>query len=131
VHPFRFVLSFGFLFAAGVLCSAKPPADLQARLEAFAKNQPGGVVVAWVDVDGPVFFATGKYSADDSRSLTADTHFEIGSVSKVFTALLLAESERLGKVARTDPAAKYLLAADDPIQPKLARITLASLATHM
>jgi CubicO group peptidase (beta-lactamase class C family) len=126
-HFFRLTLA---CLSVVSFVSARPPADLQARLEAFAKNQPGGTVIAWVDVDGPVFFATGKFSSEDSRPITADTEFEIGSVSKVFTALLLTESERLGKVNRTDPAAKYLLPADDVLQPKLARITLASLATH-
>jgi serine-type D-Ala-D-Ala carboxypeptidase/endopeptidase len=48
----------------------------------------------------------------------------------VFVALLLAESEKAGKVSRDDPAAKYLLPADDPDQSKLAKITLVSLATH-
>ena len=112
------------------LCSAKPPADLQARLDAFAQDQPGGVAIAWVDADGPAFFTAGKYSTSDPRPITPDTLFEIGSVSKVFTALLLAESERLGKVSRSDPAAKYLLPATDPAQPALAKITLVSLATH-
>jgi serine-type D-Ala-D-Ala carboxypeptidase/endopeptidase len=48
----------------------------------------------------------------------------------VFTSLLLVESERLGKVSRQDPAAKYLLPPDDPAQAALAKITLLSLITH-
>lgn len=108
----------------------KPPADTQARLEAYLQGKPGGVAVAWVDDDGEAFFSAGKFSADDARPITADTQFEIGSVTKVFTALLLAESERLGKVSRSDSAAKYLLPADDPDQAKLAKITLLSLTTH-
>ncbi len=109
---------------------AKPPADVQARLDAFAKGKSGGVSVAWVDADGVAFFSAGKISADDARAITPDTQFEIGSVTKVFTALLLAESERLGKVSRNDSAAKFLLPADDADQAKLAKITLLSLTTH-
>ena len=112
------------------LVHAKPPADIQARLDAFAQGKPGGVSVAWVDGDGAAFFSAGKFSADDARAITPDTQFEIGSVTKVFTALLLAESERLGKVSRNDPAANYLLPAGDPDQAALAKITLLSLATH-
>lgn len=51
-------------------------------------------------------------------------------MTKVFTALLLAESERKGRVSRHDPVAKYLLPADDPDQEQLAKITLLSLTTH-
>ena len=109
---------------------AKPPADIQARLDDWVKDQPGGVAVAWVDADGAAFFASGRIDAAGSPRITPDTQFELGSVTKVFTALLLAESERLGKVSRHDPAAKYLLPSDDPDQAALARITLLSLTTH-
>jgi len=112
------------------LACAKPPADLQAKLDAFVKGTSGGASVAWVDADGVAFFQSGTFSADDSRAIAPDTQFELGSVSKVFTALLLAESERLGKVTRLDPAAKYLLPPGDPAQAVLAKITLLSLTTH-
>ena len=117
-------------FGLPLLVHAKPPADVQARLDAFVQGKPGGVAVAWVDADGPVFFSAGKFAADDPRAITPDTQFEIGSVTKVFTALLLAESERLGKVSRNDPAAKFLLPANDPAQASLAKITLLALTTH-
>jgi CubicO group peptidase (beta-lactamase class C family) len=109
---------------------AKPPADMQTKLDLWAKGEVGGVAAVWVDEDGPVFFQSGTFDAADPRPITADTKFEIGSISKVFTALLLAESERLGKVSRNDSAAEYLIPADDPAQASLAKITLLSLTTH-
>jgi D-alanyl-D-alanine-carboxypeptidase/D-alanyl-D-alanine-endopeptidase len=119
-----------FLAFALPWAAAKPPEDLPARLHAWIKGTPGGVAVAWVDADGAVFHQAGKFSAEDARPITPDTQFEIGSVTKVFTALLLAESERAGKVSRSDSAAKYLLPAGDPAQKELAKITLLSLTTH-
>ncbi|HEY5078484.1 MAG TPA: serine hydrolase [Opitutaceae bacterium] len=116
--------------AAMTLASAKPPADLQTKLDAFVKESSGGASVAWVDPDGTAFYQAGTFSSDDARAITPDTKFELGSISKVFTALLLAESERLGKVSRLDPAAKYLLPPGDPAQAALAKITLLSLTTH-
>jgi CubicO group peptidase (beta-lactamase class C family) len=104
--------------------------DLQTKIDAFANGQSGGVAVAWVDADGPRFFQSGTFSSTDPRPITANTQFEMGSVTKVFTALLLAESERFGKVSRLDPAARYLIPADDPDQAALAGITLLSLTTH-
>ena len=110
--------------------SAKPPDGVQARLDEFVKARPGGIAVAWVDADGAVFFTAGKFSAADARPITPDTQFEIGSITKVFTALLLVESERAGKVSRNDPVGKYLLPPGDPDAAKLEKITLLSLATH-
>jgi len=109
---------------------AKPPSDTQAKLDLWAKGEVGGAAAVWVDASGPVFFQSGTVDPADPRAITADTKFEIGSITKVFTALLLAESERLGKVNRNDPAARYLLPKDDPAQASLAKITLFSLTTH-
>jgi D-alanyl-D-alanine-carboxypeptidase/D-alanyl-D-alanine-endopeptidase len=125
---FRFSTLLAFTMA--VVAAAKPPADAQARLDAYVKDKPGGIAVAWVDAEGAAFFTAGKFSADDARPITPDTQFQIGSVTKVFTALLLAESERAGQVSRDDPAAKFLLPADDPAQAPLAKITLLTLTTH-
>ncbi len=121
------------LLPALLVCSftaAKPPADLQTQLDTWSRDLPGGVAATWIDTDGVAFAQSGKYSSDDPRPLSADTRFQVGSVTKVFTALLLAESERAGKVSRNDPAAKFLLPTNDPDQAKLATITLLSLTTH-
>ncbi len=120
------------LILAFLLTSAfgKPPEDIQDKLDVFANDNPGGIAVAWVDADGVTFFSGGRFSLNDDRPITPDTQFEIGSITKVFTALLLVESERQGKVSRFDPVGKYLLSADDPDQEKLAKITLHALTTH-
>jgi serine-type D-Ala-D-Ala carboxypeptidase/endopeptidase len=59
-----------------------------------------------------------------------DTIFEIGSISKVFTSLLLADMVNRKEVTLDDPAAKYL-----PENVKLPErsgksITLLDLSTH-
>ena len=43
-----------------------------------------------------------------SRPLDGDTVFEIGSIAKVFKALLPADMVAGGEVELTDPAEKYL-----------------------
>jgi len=111
-------------------CHAKPPADVQARLDVYTNEQPGGVALAWVDADGEAFYFSGHLKAGDERRPGPDTQFELGSITKVFTAVLLAESERAGCVSRNDPAAKFLLPVDDPAQAALAKISLLSLSTH-
>jgi D-alanyl-D-alanine-carboxypeptidase/D-alanyl-D-alanine-endopeptidase len=129
IHHFLHVRA-ALLLLLPLAAMARPPAGVQARLDNFAKRNPGGIAVAWVDADGPVFFTAGKFSTDDARPVTPDTQFELGSITKAFTALLLAETERAGKVGRNDPVAKYLLPPDDPDAAKLEKITLLTLVTH-
>ncbi|WTW99215.1 beta-lactamase family protein [Streptomycetaceae bacterium NBC_01309] len=61
---------------------------------------------------------------------TSGTAFEIGSVTKTFTALLLAESAVRGEVRLSDPIDAYLPAG---LRPRVADgrpVTLLHLATH-
>jgi CubicO group peptidase (beta-lactamase class C family) len=59
--------------------------------------------------------------------LAAESVFEIGSITKTFTGLLLADMAREGLVALGDPVAAYL-----PVAPPAVgrEITLEDLATH-
>jgi hypothetical protein len=50
----------------------------------------------------------GRSGTANDHPLDGDTVFEIGSITKVFTALLLAAMVTRGEVALDDPVAKYL-----------------------
>ena len=64
-----------------------------------------------------------------ARRVGADAIFEIGSITKVFTATLLADLSLEGLVALDDPVQRYL--PDGVVLPVRGRpITLADLATH-
>ncbi len=58
------------------------------------------------------------------------TIFQIGSVTKVFTALLLADMAERGEVHLSDPAASYLPGPAPPGPVPPGPVTLADLATH-
>lgn len=74
-------------------------------------------------------FGRGRIADDRPTAPAADTLFEIGSITKVFTATLLADMAREGLVGLDDPVQHYL-----PDGVELAvrgrPITLADLATH-
>ena len=67
-----------------------------------------GIVVGILDGQGQRVIAYGHLNQGDARPLNGDTIFEIGSVSKVFTSLLLADMVQRGEAALDDPLAKYL-----------------------
>jgi serine-type D-Ala-D-Ala carboxypeptidase/endopeptidase len=74
-------------------------------------------------------FARGLLRAAEAAPVDADTIFEIGSVTKVFTATLLADMAEQGLVRLDDPVQSHL--PDDVRVPVRGRpITLCDLATQ-
>ena len=59
-----------------------------------------------------------------------NTIFDIGSITKTFTTLLLADMAEQGIVNLTDPIEKYLPASVKVPEFRGHKITLADLATH-
>ena len=72
------------------------------------QNQSIGIVVGVIEPSGRRIVAYGSFSKSDKRSVDGNTVFEIGSITKVFTSLLLADMVQAGEVALSDPASKYL-----------------------
>jgi CubicO group peptidase (beta-lactamase class C family) len=101
---------------------------LVQRVDAW--RQSVGIVAGVLDAAGPRIVANGKLNQGDPRTLDGDTLFEIGSITKVFTALLLAEMVERGEVALTDPVAKYLPDGVKVPEHGGKAITLVDLATH-
>lgn len=89
-----------------------------------------GIVVGLIDPQGTRVVSHGKYDEKDLRSPDGDTVFEIGSVTKVFTSLLLADMVQKGEVKLDDPVAKYLPAAVKVPEHNGKKITLVDLATQ-
>ncbi len=77
-------------------------------LHANFDHRNAGMVVGIVDERGTRFFAAGKLGNGDDATVDEDTLFEIGSVTKTFTALLLLDMVERGEVKLDDPVAKYL-----------------------
>jgi beta-lactamase class C len=74
----------------------------------LAEHDVPGIAVA-VTVDGQQhFFSYGVAAKDRNTPVTKDTLFEIGSVSKTFTATLATYAERLGKLSLDDRPGKFM-----------------------
>jgi D-alanyl-D-alanine-carboxypeptidase/D-alanyl-D-alanine-endopeptidase len=94
------------------------------------QKQAVGIVVGVIEPNGRRVVAYGKLANGDPRTLDGDTIFEIGSISKVFTSLLLADMVNRKEVTLDDPAAKYL--PENVTMPERSgkSITLLDLSTH-
>jgi CubicO group peptidase (beta-lactamase class C family) len=92
------------------------------------QRQSVGMVVGVVGPTGRQVVAHGHLASGDPRPLDGDTVFEIGSVTKVFTSLLLADMAKRGEVALTDPVAKFVPVTMPERDGQ--HITLQDLATH-
>ncbi len=93
-------------------------------------GQAVGLVVGILDDSGRQIITMGKSDRLNGLPVDENSIFEIGSVTKTFTGILLAEMVIRGEVGLDDPAAQYLpenvtLPGRDGQQ-----ITLRHLATH-
>jgi CubicO group peptidase (beta-lactamase class C family) len=109
-----------------------PDAEIQKILadRIDAQKQSVGIVVGVIEPTGRRVVAHGRFANGDPRPVGADTVYEIGSITKVFTSLLLADAVQRHEVALTDPVSKFL-----PVTAKMPErggrtITLQDLATH-
>jgi serine-type D-Ala-D-Ala carboxypeptidase/endopeptidase len=93
-------------------------------IERILSNRRSGVytVVGMIDARRRQIVSTGLH--------TGDTIFEIGSVTKVLTSLLLADMVERGEAALSDPVIKYLPAGVRTPMRDEPCIELEHLATH-
>ncbi|HEU0229562.1 MAG TPA: class C beta-lactamase [Burkholderiaceae bacterium] len=126
-------LALGLTFLALSLQSAHAKAlpfqelARQAFASAIKTYKIPGLVVGVTYHGKHYFYSTGLASRADNRPVTPDTLFELGSISKVFTATLAALAEQCGKLSLNDKAAHYLCADACRIGDDM---TLMDLATH-
>ncbi|HLY27198.1 MAG TPA: serine hydrolase, partial [Aggregatilineales bacterium] len=137
-------LSAAHLASATTPTLTPPPPPIQPlerNIEALAQDYMNGdshtpgLVVGVIEAAGRnnVQYRGGFYgtiSLDSKARPSADTLFEIGSETKVFTATLLAFAVKEGKVKLDDPIQKYLPTGVTAPVFKGKNITLLDLATH-
>jgi CubicO group peptidase (beta-lactamase class C family) len=107
------------------------PSSAEIASAIAARNAPRrgqGIVVGVLDAAGRRVVTGGP---EGGTAFDGDTVFEIGSISKVFTALLLADMVNKGEVALEDPAEKYLPEGARMPGRGGRKITLRDLSTHV
>jgi D-alanyl-D-alanine-carboxypeptidase/D-alanyl-D-alanine-endopeptidase len=94
------------------------------------QKQGVGIVVGVIEPHKRRVIAYGSLEKGDPRTLDGDTLFEIGSITKVFTALLAADMAQRDELRLDDPIAKYLPTKVKVPERQGRQITLIDLATH-
>jgi CubicO group peptidase (beta-lactamase class C family) len=110
------------------------PEDVKAflvQLVDVEKRAPG-IVVGMIAADPEERWVVGygRLSATDNRVPDGDTVFEIGSITKVFTGILLAQAVLNDEVQLDDPISMYLPEGVTAPEYEGRSITLLDLATH-
>ena len=112
----------------------QPPSDAEIRQllvdRIDTQHQGVGIVVGVIDAKGRRVIAYGKSDSANGRALDGDSEFEIGSITKVFTSLVLADMASKDEVKLDDPIATYLPPGVIAPQKDGKSITLVDLATH-
>lgn len=114
------MLGAGAAFAATPLLATDPSELARAALGPLA----GSAVVGVLHADHASYGAAGAQAKQGGQLL-----FEIGSISKVFTGLLLAQAVERGEL-KLDATLGSLKLTKVPLPPKVAAITLRQLVTH-
>ncbi len=93
-------------------------------------NRAWAIVVGIVTPDDRHVYGFGRFSSKSDQQPDGRTLFEIGSVTKTFTALLLSDLVEQGKVKLDDPVRMYLPESVEVPRHGDKEITLLHLATH-
>ena len=128
---------FGLL-APALLFPATAPAQHFPSLEDLTElirsrvqeDRAVGIVLGVMEVDGSTRIASFGEAGPDARPLGPKSVFEIGSITKAFTGILLADMVARGEVSLSDPVSAHL---PDPVtMPSRGgrEITLLELSTH-
>jgi len=101
----------------------------QAMAEMIDKGQSVGMVAVLVDKNKSETIKQGVLKKDSEIKVNEKTQFSLGSISKVFTDLLLADMVVRGQISLDDPIDFYL---PEGVAPNFEgqKITLWHLATH-
>lgn len=103
-------------------------AILRDRIDVAKKGV--GIVVGLVDDKSTRIIGYGKPKKNSDQTVNGDSVFEIGSVTKVFTATLLADMVERGEVSLNDPISKHLPKSVKQPTRNGKEITLLDLSTQ-
>jgi D-alanyl-D-alanine-carboxypeptidase/D-alanyl-D-alanine-endopeptidase len=124
-----------FMLGAVTGCSEQDqqplPDDIKLQTQLrIDKKYHLGTVIGVIDKTGMRFYGFGQMSLVNTAQPDENTLFEIGSVTKTFTATLLADLDSKGVVDMQVPIQSYLPVFNKVLKPQDNPISLLNLVTH-
>ena len=128
----RIVLAFALLAPAAAPAQHFPPDDdVRTMLRYLVEDgETKGIVVGMLEADGSTRIVSYGSGGPNARPLGPQSVFEIGSITKAFTGILLADMVERGEVSLSDPVSRYLPEGVRVPSRNGREITLLDLATH-
>ena len=126
IFPLHHLAGGLLIFGAGAACASTPllATDPSGLARAALGPLAGTAVVGVLHGDQASYGAAGAQAKQREQLL-----FQIGSITKVFTGLLLAQAVERGEL-KLDATLGSLKLTKAPLPPKVAAITLRQLVTH-
>lgn len=131
-----------FTFSPFIITTKSKPVATSNKLNTMLDRQVDSIARTYIQQsntvglsigilrDGEVkTYGYGETKKGSAELPNANTIFEIGSITKTFTATLLAHYVNEGKISLTDPITKYLPDSLS-VNPELHKITIISLSNH-
>lgn len=130
--PRRIVFALALLAPAAAQAQHFPPDDdVRTMLRYLVEDgETPGIVLGLLEADGSTRVISWGSGGAGARPLGPRSVFEIGSITKVFTGILLADMVERGEVSLSDPVSRYLPAGVRVPSRNGREITLLDLATH-
>lgn len=122
--------SAGVALLPGLARAAAPADPVQALVDDFVKSgKADGVSVAVIRDGATRFHQAGVISRESKAPVTEHSVFEIGSISKTFTSLILAHAIRDGLASINDDVRKHLPPGYDNLVRDGRPVRLADMVT--
>lgn len=126
------LLSCCFVFPVGSASASVWSDDLKIKIDEnvklhFQNESQVGIVVGVIKGNETHFWSYGERERGSGKNVDPDTYFEMGSITKTFTATLLSMEVLKGTVALQDPISRYWKELEGLDSGK---ITLQELASH-
>jgi CubicO group peptidase (beta-lactamase class C family) len=120
-----------FLTVSEISISAEISAELEANiLRRIERRFFPGLIIGIVDEQGSRYYGYGEVTLKGEIKPDKDTVYEIGSITKTFTATLLADMVLKGELGLNDPVQVFLPNSVEIPQRNGDQISLVDLSTH-
>lgn len=131
MKAFRLLLIIWIAMPSVIAQDLSIPEDIKTYIDTRVDEDFNpSIVLTYITEETEENYYSGQTQLEGGRDVDENTVYEIGSISKVFTTILLANEVLKGRMSLDDPIVKYLPTEVKAPSRDGKQITLKDLATH-